>query len=187
MTTSASPAVATWQIDTAHSNAHFTVRHMMISNVKGQFSGITGTVTLDPVDLTRSGVEISIDVHTVDTHDAQRDTHLRSADFFDIEQYPTMNFRSTRVETVGEGELRITGDLTLRGVTKPVVLAVEGPTEVVKDPWGFQRWGASATAKLNRRDFGLNFNALLETGGAVVGDEIKISLDVELVRPAEQQ
>lgn len=187
MATSATPTVATWQIDTAHSNAHFTVRHMMISNVKGQFSGITGTATLDPADLTRSSVEIVIDASTINTHDAQRDAHLKSADFLDVEKYPTLNFRSTAVEVAGEGELRVTGDLTVHGVTKSVVLNVEGPTEVVKDPWGYQRWGASATAKINRRDFGLNFNTLLETGGAVVGDEIKISLDVESVRPAEQK
>jgi polyisoprenoid-binding protein YceI len=187
MTTSASPAITTWQIDAAHSNAHFTVRHMMISNVKGQFSGITGSATLDPADLSRSSVEIAIDVTTVNTQDVQRDGHLKSVDFFDAEKYPTINFRSTRVEAAGEGELRVTGDLTLHGVTKPVVLMVEGPTDIVKDPWGFHRWGASATTKINRRDFGLNFNALLETGGAVVGDEVKISLDVEFVRPAEQQ
>lgn len=187
MTTSANPAVTTWQIDTAHTNAHFTVRHMMISNVKGQFSGITGSATLDPGDLSRSSVEIAIDITTINTQDVQRDGHLKSVDFFEAEKYPTMNFRSTRVEMVGEGELRVTGNLTLHGITKPVVLMVEGPTDVVKDPWGFQRWGASATTKINRRDFGLNFNALLETGGAVVGDEIKISLDAEFVRPAEQK
>lgn len=187
MATSTTTAVAPWQIDPAHSNAHFTVRHMMISNVKGQFSGITGTATLVPGDLTRSSVDIAIDVTTINTHDAQRDAHLKSADFLEAEKHPTMTFRSTRVEVVGEGELRVAGDLTLHGVTKPVVLNVEGPTEVVKDPWGYQRWGASATAKINRREFGLNFNALLETGGAVVGDEIKISLDVEFVRPADQK
>jgi polyisoprenoid-binding protein YceI len=183
MATSTTPATTTWQIDTAHSNAHFTVRHMMISNVKGQFSGITGTAVLDPHDHTHSSVEITIDVTTINTHDAQRDAHLKSADFLEVEKYPTMTFRSTRVEVVGDGELRVTGDLTLHGVSKPVVLNVEGPTDAVKDPWGFERWGASATTKINRRDFGLNFNALLETGGAVVGDEVKISLDVEFVRP----
>lgn len=186
MATSAIPATTTWQIDTSHSNANFTVRHMMISNVKGQFSGITGSANLDPHDLTRSSVDITIDVNTLNTLDAQRDTHLKSADFLDAEKYPTMTFRSTQVEVTGDGELRVTGDLTLHGVTKPVVLNVEGPTEVVKDPWGFERWGASATTKINRRDFGLNFNPLLETGGAVVGDEVKISIDVEFVRNASK-
>lgn len=179
-------AATLWQLDSTHSSAHFTVRHMMISNVKGQFSGITGSATLNPDDLPQSSVEITIDVNTINTHDAQRDGHLKSADFLDAENFPTMSFRSTGVEAVGEEELRLTGELTLHGVTKPVVLTVEGPTPVVKDPWGYQRWGASAATRVNRKDFGLTWNAALEAGGVVVGDELKIAIDVEFVRPAEQ-
>lgn len=187
MTSTATTSATTWQLDSAHSSAHFSVRHMMISNVKGQFSGISGTAVLDLEDLTRSSVDVTIDVQTINTLDQQRDAHLKGPDFFDVEKYPTMHFRSTKVEVEDEGELRVTGDLTLHGTTKPVVLHVEGPTEAVKDPWGYQRRGATATTKIHRSDFGLNFNALLETGGAVVGDEIRISLDVEFVRPADQQ
>jgi polyisoprenoid-binding protein YceI len=178
-----SPAsVTTWKLDPAHSGAEFKVRHMMISNVKGSFSGLNGTLTENPSDPSLSSAQTSIDVSTVNTGDAQRDAHLKSADFFDVEKYPQMTFKSTRVERKGEAEYRVTGDLTLRGVTKPVIFAVEGPSAPNKDPWGNERVGLSATTRINRKDFGLNWNAALEAGGFLVGDEIQITLEVEYIK-----
>ena len=182
-TTTTSPAsVIIWKLDPAHSSAEFKVRHMMISNVKGSFSGLTGTLTENPADPAASSVEASLDVATISTGDAQRDGHLKSADFFDAEKYPTMSFKSTRVEPKGEAEYRVTGDLTLHGVTKPVTFAVEGPTAPGKDPWGNTRIGISATTKINRKDFGLNWNASLETGGILVGEDVHITVEAQFVR-----
>ena len=181
-TTTAPASVITWKLDPAHSHAEFKVRHMMISNVKGTFSGLTGTLLENPTDPTRSTLEASIDVSTVSTGDAQRDGHLKSADFFEVEKYPTMTFKSTGVERKGEADYRVTGDLTLHGITKPVTFAVEGPTAPGKDPWGNTRIGLSATTKINRKDFGLNWNAALETGGILVGEDVQITLEIQFIK-----
>jgi polyisoprenoid-binding protein YceI len=157
---------------------------MMISNVKGSFSGLTGVLTEHTVDSTLSSVEASIPAATVNTGDPQRDGHLKTAEFFDAEKYPTLNFKSTKVVRKGEAEYEVTGDLTIHGVTKPVTFAVEGPSAPNKDPWGNTRIGLSATTKINRKDFGLAWNAALETGGFLVGDEVSITLDVEFVKAA---
>jgi len=175
----------TYTIDPAHSGAHFTVRHMMITNVRGAFRNIKGTVVYDPENPASSSVEAEIEAATIDTRDAQRDTHLRSGDFLDVEQFPTITFRSTQVVAAGEGEWKVTGDLTIHGVTRPVVLNVEGPAPEAKDPWGNTRSGASATTKIKRSDFGLTWNAALEAGGVLVGDELKIELELALVKAAD--
>ena len=175
-------AVSTWKIDPAHSVAEFKVKHMMISNVKGRFTGVSGTLSLDENNVVDSGVEASIDAGSISTGDAQRDGHLKSADFFDVEQYPTLTFRSTRVVPEGEGELKATGELTIHGVTREVTFAVEGPTARTKDPWGNTRVALSAATKINRKDFGLTWNAALETGGILVGDEVTITLEVQFIK-----
>ncbi|HUX27252.1 MAG TPA: YceI family protein [Terracidiphilus sp.] len=171
-----------WNIDPAHTAAEFKVKHMMISNVKGKFSGISGVLSLDEGDVTRSVVEASIPLTTLTTADDQRDAHLKSADFFDAEKFPIMTFKSTAVKSTGPGEYAVTGDLTLHGVTRPVTFAVEGPTSPAKDPWGNLRVGLSAATKINRKDFGLIWNAALETGGVLVGEDIAINLDVEFIK-----
>ncbi|HVG27235.1 MAG TPA: YceI family protein [Acidobacteriaceae bacterium] len=172
----------TWNIDPVHSVAEFKVKHMMISNVKGQFTGVKGALTLEEAEVTRSTVKASIDTATISTGDAGRDTHLKSAEFFDAEQFPTMEFVSTGVTRKGDDELKVTGDLTLHGVTKPVVFAVEGPTAPGKDPWGNTKIGLVATTKINRKDFGLSWNAALETGGVLVGEDVTITLELQLVK-----
>jgi polyisoprenoid-binding protein YceI len=186
MSTIPQPAVATttWNIDPVHSTAQFKVKHMMISNVKGEFTSIQGKLELNEEDVTKSHVEATIDATTINTRDAQRDGHLKSADFFDVEKFPTLAFRSTRVAKAGDEELSVEGDLTIRGVTRSVTFAVEGPSASTKDPWGGIRRGLSATTKINRKDFGLTWNAALETGGILVGEEITITLDIELVKQA---
>src|SRR4029077_15730143 len=173
-----------WQIDPAHSAAHFSVRHLMISNVRGEFTKISGSEVLNPADLTKSTVEIKIEAASVHTLETQRDEHLRSADFFDVASYPTLTFRSKRIESLGAENFKLTGDLTIRGVTKEVTFDVEGPTPPVKDPWGNIRAGVTASAKLNRKDFGLVWNALTEAGGIVVGDDVKITIEAELIQQA---
>ena len=173
---------ATWTIDTAHSSAQFSVRHMMVATVRGEFANTKGTVTWDGKNLASAVVEATIDAASISTREPKRDAHLRSADFFDVEKYPTLTFKSTRIEPVSPGKFRMAGDLTMRGVTKPVIFDVDGPTQAVKDNRGNQRVGASATATINRKDFGLTWNAALETGGVVVSDEVKITLDVALVQ-----
>ena len=183
--TAASAANATtWKVDPVHSVAEFRVRHMMISNVRGQFTGVTGSLTYDPANLEKSSVEASVDVATINTHDAQRDTHLKSPDFFDAEKFPALTFHSTRVTRRANGTLAVAGPLTIHGATKEVEFAVEGPTPPMKDPWGNTRIGVSATTKIDRRDFGLNFNAALEAGGVMVGEEVSITLELELVQQA---
>ena len=182
MSTTVLPQLTTWNIDPAHSVAEFKVRHMMISNVKGQFSGIKGSLALDDADPTNSRVEVSIDAASVNTHDPQRDAHLKSADFFDVEKFPTISFESSRITRTDDGELKVTGDLTIHGVTRSVVFAVEGPSARAKDPWGNTRMGLAATAKINRKDFGLTWNAALESGGILVGEDVAISLDVQFVK-----
>jgi len=182
-TATTTPAtITTWKLDPAHSHAEFKVKHMMISNVKGSFSGLTGTLTEHATDAGLSSVEASVPVPSVSTGDAQRDGHLKSADFFDAEKYPDMTFKSTRVVKKGEGEYAVTGDLSLHGVTKSVTFAVEGPSAPGKDPWGNTRIGLSATAKINRKDFGLNWNAALETGGVLVGEDVHIALEIQFIK-----
>jgi polyisoprenoid-binding protein YceI len=176
------PQTSTWNIDAAHSAAEFKVKHMMISSVRGRFTGIKGSLELDEADVTNSRVEASLDAASINTGDPQRDAHLRSADFFDVEKFPTLSFKSTRVARSGDGELAVTGDLTIHGVTRSVVFAVEGPSSPVKDPYGNIRVGLAATTKINRKDFGLIWNAALETGGILVGEEVTISLDVQFVK-----
>lgn len=176
------PQVSTWNIDPAHSAAEFKVRHMMISNVKGQFAVRAGLLVLDDADVAKSRVEASLDAASVNTREPQRDTHLKSADFFDVEKFPVLSFKSTRVQRKSDGELAVTGDLTVHGVTRSVLFQVEGLSAPAKDPWGNTRLGLAATAKINRKDFGLTWNATLETGGILVGDEVTISLDVQFVK-----
>lgn len=171
----------TWTIDASHSSATFSVRHLMITNVKGEFQKLAGTVTYDPARPEATKIEAAIDVASINTREQQRDTHLRSADFFDAEKHPKMTFVSKRVAPTSDG-LRVTGDLTIRGTTREVVLEVEGPTPEQGDPWGNRRVGASAKTKIKRSDFGMTWNAALEAGGVVVGDEVKIELDVSLVK-----
>lgn len=175
----------TYTIDSAHSGAHFTVRHMMITNVRGAFRNIKGTVVYDAQNPANSSVEAEIEAATIDTRESQRDAHLRSADFLDVEKFPAITFRSTDVAAAGEGEWKVTGDLTIHGVTRPVVLSVDGPAPEGKDPWGNVRSGASATTRIKRSDFGLTWNAALETGGFLVGDELKIELELALVKSAD--
>ena len=174
----------TWNLDPAHSTAEFKVRHMMISWVKGKFTGLTGTLTLHESDHAYSGVEAVIDVATISTGAADRDGHLKSADFFDAEQFPSLAFKSTSVQPQGNGEFAVAGDLTVHGVTKPVTFAVEDFSDPAKDPWGNLRVGLLATTKINRKDFGLSWNAALETGGVLVGEDVTITLDVQFVKAA---
>jgi polyisoprenoid-binding protein YceI len=186
MTTLATPQITAtttaWNIDPAHSVAEFKVKHMMIANVKGQFPKVSGVLTLDESDLTRSHVDAVIEAASIETRDAQRDTHLKSEDFLHVEKFPTLTFKSTRISLVRDGELAVEGDLTIRGVTRKVVFSVDGPTPPTKDPWGNTRVAVSATTKINRKDYGLTWNAALETGGILVGDEVTITLDVEFVK-----
>jgi polyisoprenoid-binding protein YceI len=175
-------ATTTWNIDPAHSAAEFKVKHMMISNVKGQFAKVTGTLTLDESDLSRSRVEARIEAASVETRDAQRDAHLKSPDFFDVEKFPTLTFQSTEIRLVKDGELAIAGNLTIRDVTRKVVFSAEGPTPPARDPWGNTRVGVSATTRISRKDFGLTWNAALESGGLLVGDDVTITLDVQFIK-----
>lgn len=173
-----------WNIDPVHSVVEFKVKHMMISNVKGHFSKVAGTLSLDEGHPENSSVEASIEVASINTHDAQRDGHLISPDFFDAEKFPTINFKSTSVKPTGQASGTVEGDLTIHGVTRKVVLDVEGPTAPGKDPWGNTRVGATASTKISRKDFGLTWNAALETGGVLIGDEVTIMLDVQFVKAA---
>ena len=173
-----------WQIDPAHSAAHFSVRHLMIANVRGEFTKLSGGALIDPADPAKSTVEIAIEAASVNTREPQRDEHLRSPDFFDVAKYPSLTFRSKRVERFGAENFKLTGDLTIHGVTKVVTFDVEGPTASVKDPWGNIRAGVAASAKINRKDFGLVWNALTEAGGLVVGEEVKITIEAELIQQA---
>jgi polyisoprenoid-binding protein YceI len=172
----------TWNIDPAHAVAEFKVKHMMIANVKGQFSKVSGVLIFDESDPANSRVEASIEAASIETREAQRDAHLKSVDFLDVEKFPTLSFKSTAVGGVGEGELTVAGDLTIHGVTRKVTFKGEGPTSPAKDPWGNTRIAVSVTTKINRKDFGLTWNAALETGGILVGDEVTITLDVEFVK-----
>lgn len=180
------PAVAAtteWKIDPAHSSAQFAVRHLAISTIRGAFTKVSGTVQLDDQDVTKSSVDVTIDADSVDTRVPDRDKDLRSERFFDVAKYPTITFKSKKVEEAGPGKLKVTGDLTIHGTTKEVVLDVDGPTPAVKDPWGNQRAAANATTKINRQEYGVKFNAKMDTGGLVVGDDVAITIDVEMFKP----
>jgi len=178
----AAAATSNWQIDPAHSSAQFSVRHMAISTVRGAFSKVTGSVVFDDKDISKSTIDVTIDANSVDTRVPDRDNDLRSEKFFDVAHYPSITFKSKKVEQVAPGKLKVTGDLTIRGTTKEVVLDVEGPTVPMKDPWGNTRVAANATTKINRQDFGVKWNATLDNGGVVVGDDVSIVIDVELVK-----
>jgi len=177
-------APATWDVDSAHTTSAFAVRHLVISTVRGEFGKTAGALTYDDKDVARSSVEATIDVTSIDTREPKRDEHLKSADFFDSARYPTITFKSTKVEKAGDGKLKVAGNLTLHGVTKPVVLDVTGPTAEVKDPWGNARRGFSATGKINRQEFGLTWSKAIEAG-PVVGDEVTILLDGELIKKTD--
>jgi polyisoprenoid-binding protein YceI len=176
------PTAATWSIDASHSSVGFSVRHMMISNVRGEFQKLSGTAFFDPARPEATRIEATIDAASINTREAQRDTHLRSADFFDVEKHPSLTFVSGAVRQAGAGKLEIDGDLTIRGTTRPVTLKVEGPTPEHTDPWGNRRIGASATTKIRRSDFGMTWNNVIEAGGVLVGDEITIQLELSLVK-----
>jgi len=171
----------TWQLDPAHSAASFSVRHLMVSQVRGQFEKMSGTVELDEANLPKSRVEVSIEAASIDTGNEKRDEHLRSADFFDVANHPDISFKSTRIKPAGKGKYLVTGDLTMRGVTKSVTLTVNGPSNPLKTPFGHLVRGLTASGKLNRKDWGLNWNKAIEAGGVAVGDEVTLQIDVELV------
>jgi len=184
-TSSASNAPGTaqaWDVDPSHSSANFKVRHLMVSHVRGELGPIAGTVWIDDQDVTRSRVDISIDARKIATRDEKRDEHLRSADFLDVANHPTVTFKSTRVERGAGDELRVTGDLTIHGTTRPVTLAVDSLAPAVGDPWGNTKRGATAHAKINRKEWGLGWNVGLEAGGVLVGEEVAIELEVELLK-----
>jgi polyisoprenoid-binding protein YceI len=177
------PTTTTWQIDPSHSQVEFSVRHLMISNVRGYFTGVSGAIHLDEAGLESSSVEVEIDATSIDTRNTDRDTHLRSADFFDVDAHPTLRFQSTGVKRKG-GELEVEGELTIRGVTRPVLLHTDELGEA-SDPWGNQRIAFRGETKVNRKDFGLTWNQALETGGVLVGEEVRIVVEVEAVRTEE--
>ena len=176
--------MSTYQIDPAHSSAQFKVRHMMISNVKGEFDKVSGTVQFDPANPPSASVEASIDVATISTRDEQRDAHLKSADFLDVEKFPAIAFKSKKVTATGSDSFSVAGDLTIHGVTKEVKLDVEEVTDEAKDPWGNLRRGATAKTRINRKDFGMTFNVALEAGGFLVSEDVDLTIDVELIRQA---
>jgi len=183
LTLPANAATTSWQIDPRHTSAEFAVTHLMISTVRGEFHGVKGTINLDDKDITKSSVDVTMDVASVDTREPDRDKDLRSSNFFDAANFPTITFKSTKVEQVAPGKLKVTGDLTIRGVTKQVALDVNGPAAPIKDPWGLQRSAVSATTKINRQDFGVSWNKKLDSGGVVVSDEVNITLEVEMTVP----
>lgn len=178
-----SDKITTWTIDSSHAEIGFAVRHLMIATVRGRFGAMSGTVTVDETSPQSSKIDVTVDVTSIDTRQEMRDNHLRSPDFFDVATYPTIHFVSKRIEGDIDGTFRVVGDLTIRGVTREVTLAanLEGRT---RDPWGNERAGYSATGKINRHDFGLTWNQALESGGVMVGDEVKLTVDVELVHQA---
>jgi polyisoprenoid-binding protein YceI len=173
---------ATWQIDPDHSSFQFKIRHLTVSNVKGDFGKARGVVTMDDKDITNLRVELTIDASSVNTGHAKRDEHLRGPDFFDVIKYPTLTFVSKKVMKTDANRLKVIGNLTIRGVAREITVEVEGPTPEVKDPWGSFRRGATATTRINRKDFGITWNKVLDTGGLLVSDEVDIYVEVELVR-----
>jgi polyisoprenoid-binding protein YceI len=176
------PSTSTWQVDPVHSTAQFKVKHLMISNVKGEFTSIKGALQLDSSDASKSSLEVTIDANSINTREPQRDAHLKSADFLEVEKFPSITFKSSKVSKEESGEYAVVGDLTIHGVTRKVTLDVEAPSAPQKDPWGGTRIGVEATTKINRKDFGLVWNATLETGGFMVGEEVTIALDVEFIK-----
>lgn len=170
-----------FQIDPSHSTASFSIKHMMIAKVHGAFEKMSGQLEFDPANISQAKVEVKIEANSINTREPQRDTHLKSADFFDVEKYPQLSFKSTKVFQDGDN-LKVVGDLTIHGVTKSITLDVEGPSKEMKDPWGNVKIGASATTKIKRKDFGLTWNAALEAGGVLVGDDVNITLDVQFVK-----
>jgi polyisoprenoid-binding protein YceI len=180
--TATTAASSTWNIDPAHSAAEFKVRHMMISYVRGKFSGLSGVLKLNETDYTHSAIEVSIPAASVRTVDDKLDAHLKDADFFDVERFPTLTFTSISIRSSGGRDYAVTGDLTIRGVTKSVTLSVNDVSEPSKDPWGNERIGLSGSTKINRKDFGLVWNTPLELGGMLVGDEVAITLDVQFIK-----
>ena len=177
---STTATAGTWELDPAHSAIEFSVRHMMVSTVKGQFEKVKGAVELDDKDVTKSTVEVTIDLTSVNTHEPKRDGHLKSPDFFDVAKFPSATFKSTKVQKAGKNKLKVTGDLNLHGVTKPVVLEVEGPTEAFKTPFGTTVRGVHATGKIDRKDFDIGWNKVLDNGGVMVGNEVSLELNAEL-------
>jgi polyisoprenoid-binding protein YceI len=169
-------AQETWQLDPPHSSAQFSVRHLGVSTVRGAFTKVSGTVQYDPSDVSKSSIQTTIDAASVDTRVEMRDNDLRSANFLDVQKYPTITFKSKKIEAAGAGKLKVTGDLTIHGVTKEVVLDVEGPSDSMKDPWGNLRRGASASTKINRNDFGVSNDP------GMIGDEVNITLDLEMTK-----
>ncbi|HET7105867.1 MAG TPA: YceI family protein [Candidatus Acidoferrum sp.] len=181
----AAAGTTTYQIDPRHSSAGFGVTHLMISTVRGEFHGVTGTVVVDDNDVSKSSVNVTIDATTLDTREPDRDKHLKSEAFFDVAKHPTITFQSTKIERNSDGSLKITGDLTIRGVTRSAILTASVPKPAIKDPWGLQRTAASASTKINRQDFGVAWNQKLDSGGVVVGDDVTITLDVEMIIPPQ--
>jgi polyisoprenoid-binding protein YceI len=173
----------TYLIDPAHSTASFSIKHMMIAKVHGGFEKLSGKLSYNPQAVSESSVDVTIDAASINTREPQRDTHLKSPDFFDVAKFPHISFKSTRVEEDGDG-LKVLGQLTIRGISREIALAVEGPTAEVKDPYGNLKIGASGTTKIKRKDFGLTWNAALEAGGVLVGDDVNITLDVQFVKQA---
>jgi len=184
MSTVSTAVATTWRVDASHSLAEFAVRHLMISTVKGRFTEVTGTLIGDDTDPDNAVVELTIPVAGIDTREEQRDAHLRSADFFEADRYPAIHFRSTRITRAGRDQFTVTGDLTIRGTTRPVTLTVESGGRG-KDPWGGERVGFSTTTTINRKDFGLHWNQALEAGGVLVGNDVKISVELQLVRSSD--
>jgi polyisoprenoid-binding protein YceI len=184
MTAVSTAAATTWRVDATHSLAEFAVRHLMISTVKGRFADVTGTLVGDDTDPEHAAIELTIPVAGIDTREPQRDAHLRSADFFEADRYPAIRFRSTAVTRIGQGQFAVTGDLTIRDITRPVTLTVESGGRG-KDPWGGERIGFTTSTTINRKDFGLHWNQALEAGGVLVGNEVKIAVDLQLVKLAD--
>lgn len=171
-----------WHIDPLHSEAHFSVRHMMISTVRGQFGGVKGNAIIDRNNPTTDTIDATIDCTTINTGEPKRDSDLKGEEFFDVKKYPVMKFKSKKIEAAGEGKLKITGDLTINAITRPVVLDAEGPTQEIKDTNNHIKVGVQATTKVSRKDFGILYNPIMETGGVAVSDEVQIELDIELIK-----
>ena len=181
MSTAAVPTLTTWTIDPTHTEAGFAVKHLMISTVRGRFGDVQGQISFDPTDLSSGSADVTINATSIDTREAQRDAHLRSADFFDVEQFPVLTFKSRSVQSLKDDSFKLIGDLTIKNVSREVVLDVENHG-LQKDPWGGERAGFTARTTINRKDFGLGWNAVLEAGGVVVGEDVKITLDLELIK-----
>jgi len=182
LTLPAAAPAATWEFDPAHTGVQFKVRHLMVSHVRGDFEKVSGKIVYDEQDISRSSADITIDAASINTRVAKRDEHLKSPDFLDAAKYPSLVFKSKKVEKAGDGKLKMTGDLTIRGVTKEIVLDIEGPTPSIRDLEGKTRVGGVASTKINRKDFGLTWNKAIETGGVVVGDEVEITIDIEIIK-----